>query len=303
MTSNLTLRQLRYFAAVAQAGQFSLAGIQENVAQSTISNAVSAIEEELGVRLFDRLPQGVCVTAEGQDFLRHAHHILDSVRDAMESPRLKERALAGKVRIAASYTVLGYFLPELMARFRANYPSVELQLVDLARADIEAAVLDGEVDLGLVIMSNVRNLDRFGSAVLVRSRRQLWVAPGHPLARVRSPSLADVAAYPYLLLTADEGEQSALAYWKRNGLQPAIAVRTGAIEGLRGLVGHGFGVTILSDMVYRPWSLEGKRIEARPLSDTIPDMHAGMLWKRGAKFNESAEAFRQFLLQAGDAVV
>jgi DNA-binding transcriptional LysR family regulator len=298
MTSNLTLRQLRYFAAVAQAGQFSLAGIQENVSQSTISNAVSAIEVELGVRLFDRLPHGVCVTAEGQDFLRHAHHILESVRDAMESPRLKERALDGVVRIAASYTVLGYFLPELMARFRANYPSVDLQLVDLARPDIEAAVLDGEVDLGLVIMSNVRDLERFGHAVLVRSRRQLWVAPGHPLARLRSPSLADVAAYPYLLLTADEGEQSALAYWQQNGLQPNVAMRTGSIEGLRGLVGHGFGVTILSDMVYRPWSLEGKRIEARPVFDTIPDMDAGMLWKHGTSFSETAEAFRQFLLQS-----
>jgi DNA-binding transcriptional LysR family regulator len=302
MTSNLTLRQLRYFAAVAQAGQFSLAGIQENVSQSTISNAVIAIEEELGVRLFDRLPHGVCVTAEGQDFLRHTHHILESVRDATESPRLKQRALEGVVRIAASYTVLGYLLPELMARFRANYPLVELQLMDLTRAQIETAVLAGEVDLGLVIMSNVRDQERFGHAVLVRSRRQLWLAPGHPLARLRSPSLADVATYPYLLLTADEGEQSALAYWKHNDLQPQIAMRTGSIEGLRGLVGHGFGVTILSDMVYRPWSLEGKRIEARPLFDTIPDMHAGMLWKHGTKFNESAHAFRQFMLQASDVV-
>lgn len=298
MASNLTLRQLRYFAAVAQSGQFSSAAVQENVSQSTISNAVMAIEEELGVRLFDRLPQGVSVTPEGQDFLRHTRRILETVRDAIDSPRFKERSLAGTVRIAASYTVLGYFLPELMARFRASYPDVNMQLLDLGRSDIEAAVLAGTVDIGVVILSNVARQGRFGHAVLVRSRRQLWVAPHHPLAQVRSPSLADIARYPYLLLTADEGEQSALSYWKRNGLSPDIYLRTGSIEALRGLVGHGFGVTILSDMVFRPWSLEGKRIEARPVQDAIPHMDAGMIWKRDAKFSEAAEAFQQFLIQS-----
>ena len=298
MASNLTLRQLRYFVAVAQAGQFSLAAIQENVSQSTISNGVIAIEDELGVRLFDRLPQGVSLTPEGQDFLRHARHILESVRDAVESPRFKERTLTGTVRIAASYTLLGYFLPEQMARFHASYPDVEIHLQDMNRLDIEDAVLSGEVDIGIVILSNVQRQTRFGHAVLVRSRRQLWIAPTHPLAQIRSPSLKDIAAFPYLLLTADEGEQSALRYWKKDGLHPNIFMRTGSIEALRGLVGHGFGVTVLSDMVYRPWSLEGKRIEARPVLDTIPHMDAGMIWKRESVFSEAAEAFQQFLIHS-----
>ncbi|PUA18610.1 LysR substrate-binding domain-containing protein [Glaciimonas sp. PCH181] len=298
MASNLTLRQLRYFVAVAQAGQISLAAIQENVSQSTISNGVIAIEDELGVRLFDRLPQGVSLTPEGQDFLRHARHILESVRDAVDSPRFKEKSLSGTVKIAASYTLLGYFLPDQMARFRASYPDVEIQLQDMNRLDIEDAVLAGEVDIGIVILSNVQRQNRFGHAVLVRSRRQLWVAPTHPLALIRSPSLKDIAEFPYLLLTTDEGEHSALHYWRQNRLHPNIVMRTGSIEALRGLVGHGFGVTVLSDMVYRPWSLEGKRIEARPVLDTIPHMDAGMLWKRDATFSEAALAFQQFLIQS-----
>ena len=298
MASNLTLRQLRYFVAVAQAQQISLAAIQENVSQSTISNGVIAIEEELGVRLFDRLPQGVALTPEGQDFLRHAKHILESVRDAVESPRFKERTLSGTVRIAASYTLLGYFLPEQMARFRASYPDIEIHLQDMNRRDIEDAVLAGEVDIGIVILSNVQQQSRFEHAVLVRSRRQLWVAPNHPLAQIRSPSLKDIAEFPYLLLTTDEGEHSALDYWKKNRLHPNIVMRTGSIEALRGLVGHGFGVTVLSDMVFRPWSLEGKRIEARPVFDTVPHMDAGMLWKRQPTFSEAAQAFQQFLIQS-----
>src|SRR5690606_21673299 len=177
-------------------------------------------------------------------------------------PRLKEKGLRGTVRIAATYTLLGYFLPELLARFRASYPDVEIDLYDLERPAIEDAVGKGTVDLGMLILSNVKRLQRFSHAVLVRSRRQLWVSPSHPLAENPSPSLRDIAKYPYILLTADEGERSALQYWKTKRLEPNIGFRTSTIEAVRGLVAHNFGVTVLSDMVFRPWSLEGKRIEA-----------------------------------------
>jgi DNA-binding transcriptional LysR family regulator len=298
MTTNVTLRQLRYFVAAAQSGQFSMAAAEENVSQSAISNAVLALEDELGVRLFKRLTQGVLLTPEGQDFLHHARHVLDSMRDAIHKPRFRANSLQGTVRVAASYTLLGYFLPELLARFRASYPEVQIDLRDLDRPSIERAVLAGEVDLGIAILSNIRPLNKFGHAVLVRSRRQLWVAPSHPLTKIAAPSLKDIREHPYILLTADEGEASTFQYWKSKKMKPNVAFRTGSIEALRGLVAHGFGVTVLSDMVYRPWSLEGKKIEARPVLDLIPHMEAGMIWQRKATLAEPAEAFQQFLIHA-----
>jgi len=298
MSKDVTLRQMRYFVAAAQSGQFSMAATVEHVSQSAITNAVLALEETLGTRLFVRLPQGVTLTPDGHDFLNHAKHILDSVRDAVYKAPFRAHDLKGTVRIAASYTVLGYFLPELMARFRATYPDVEIDLRDMGREEIERAVLAGDVDLGVVLLSNVENLRRFRHHVLIRSRRQLWTAPTHPLAQLNAPSLADIAAYPYILITVDEGEQSTLRYWKQNDVEPNIAFRTSSMEALRGLVAHGFGVTILSDMVFRPWSLEGKRIDARPILDAIPQMDAGMLWRKGATLDTPAVAFQQFLIHA-----
>lgn len=296
--SNVTLRQLRYFVAAARNGQFSMAATSENVSQSAITNAVLTLEKELGVRLFDRLAQGVALTADGQDFFHHACHILDSVRDATHKPHFRSAKLGGTVSVAASYTVLGYFLPDLLARFRASYPDVEIDLRDMDRAAIEKAVLKGEVDLGVAILSNIEQIDRFGHAVLVRSRRQLWVAPGHPLAKLASPSLKDIAQHPYIMVTADEAEQSTLAYWKSRRIKPNIVFRTMSIEAVRGLVAHGFGVTALSDMVFRPWSLEGKRIEARPILDVVPPMEVGTLWHPDAAMSAPAEALQQFLRHA-----
>jgi DNA-binding transcriptional LysR family regulator len=220
------------------------------------------------------------------------------VRDAVSMPRFRAHELSGSVRVAASYTLLGYFLPELMARFRASFPDVDIDLREMDRAGIEHNVLAGEVDLGVVILSNVQQRDRFGHATLVRSRRQLWLAPNHPLTQIPSPSLRDIKDFPTILLTADEGESSAMKYWSTQRLQPRIAFRTSSIEAVRGMVANGFGVTILSDMVFRPWSLEGKRIDARPIVDAIPHMETGILWQQNAKLPKVAEAFLQFLLHA-----
>lgn len=298
MADNVSLRQLRYFVAAAKAGQFSMAARDEHVSQSTITNAVIALEDELGIKLFDRLAQGVALTAEGQDFFHNACHILDSVHDAIHKPRFRKGNLHGCVRVAASYTVLGYFLPELLARFRASYPDVEIDLRDTDRPGIESAVLKKEVDVGVAIVSNVQRLQRFSHAVLVRSRRQLWVAPTHPLAQIPAPSLADIAQHPYILVTADEAETSTLAYWRARRNEPRVVFKTSSIEAVRGLVAHGFGVTVLSDMVFRPWSLEGKRIEARPILDAVPHMEVGVLWHPGNPLSTPAEAFLQFLLHA-----
>jgi DNA-binding transcriptional LysR family regulator len=298
MSKDVTLRQLRYFLAAAETGQFSMAATQEHVSQSAITNAVLLLEETLGVRLFERLPHGVTLTGEGHNFLQHARHILDSLQDALREPRFQMHSLKGSVRIGASYTVLGYFLPPLFARFRMQYPDVDIDLHDMDRTGIEAAVLSGDVELGVVVLSNVSARGRFGHHVLMRSRRRLWTSASHPLLEIDSPSLKDIAGYPYIQITQDESEQSTRRYWKAKRLEPNIAFRTGSMEAVRGLIAHGFGVTILPDMVYRPWSLEGKRIEARPVNDVVPDMEVGLIWKPKVTLDTPANAFRQFLIHA-----
>jgi DNA-binding transcriptional LysR family regulator len=113
-----------------------------------------------------------------------------------------------------------------------------------------------------------------------------------------SPSLKEIAQHPYIMMMADEAEASTLAYWRSRRIRPNIVFRTMSMEAVRGLVAHGFGVTALSDMVFRPWSLEGKRIEARPILDVVPPMEVGAIWHRQTEMSAPAEALRQFLLHA-----
>jgi DNA-binding transcriptional LysR family regulator len=296
-TDNVSLRQLRYFVAAAETGRFSMAATRAHVSQSAITNAVLLLEQELGVRLFERKPHGVALTADGQRFYHRTRGILDSLADCLREQHLPALQLTGPLRIGASYTLLGYFLPPLLARFRDQYPDVAIDLADMHRQAIEDGVEDGSIDVGVVILSNIPERERFGHHVLVRSRRQLWLAADHPLLAKDNAALADIAAYPYIQVTVDESEESTGRYWQARGVRPHVAFRTTSMEALRGLIAHGFGVSILSDMVYRHWSLEGKKIEARPILDVVPDMEVGLIWHRDRPLAQPAEAFRQFLLR------
>ncbi|HEY0340492.1 MAG TPA: LysR substrate-binding domain-containing protein, partial [Steroidobacteraceae bacterium] len=83
-------------------------------------------------------------------------------------------------------------------------------------------------------------------------------------------------------------------YWSASKLKPQVAFRTESVEAVRSLIAAGHGVTILSDMVYRPWSLEGDRIEVRDIAASIPTMNVGIAWSESSGLGATAQAFVDF---------
>ncbi|MFW7343014.1 LysR substrate-binding domain-containing protein [Pollutimonas sp. H1-120] len=301
MKSEVTLRQFRYFIAAAASGQFSSAAVAEHVSQSAITSAVQSLERQLKVRLFERLPHGVVLTPEGQVFFHHARHVMDSVNDAMRHASLLPQSAKGTIRLAATYTVLGYFLPDLLSRFKRSYPQVEIDLVDMDRASLEAALAEKSIDLGIGLLSNIERQEHYGHRLLVRSRRRVWAGASHPLARQATATLKEIADHPYIMLTVDDADTAALRHWPDTHAALKVAMRTSSLEALRGLVAYGFGVSILSDLVYRPWSLEGKKIVAIPISDPVAPMDVGLVWPPEKEPAGLVDVFRQFLIHACDS--
>ena len=174
---------------------------------------------------------------------------------------------------------------------------MDLQLHAMARVEIEAAVAESAVAIGIVILSNVIQLDHFAHAVLVAYAASSD-CPHPPFGADPLPVTARHRHLSVPVVDCRRGEHSVLQYRDKGGLRPNIVMWTGSIAALRGLVGHGFGVTILSNMVYRLWSPEGKRIEARPVLDTVPQMDADMLWKPDRELTGATNAFQQFLIHS-----
>ncbi|MFN3937183.1 MAG: LysR family transcriptional regulator [Gemmobacter sp.] len=291
----LTLKQVRYFIAAAETGQISQAAMELNISQSAVTAAIQALETDLGVRLLERGAQGVRPTIEGARFLDHARNIAAAVEDAVRSPLGAVRRTEGRLRLAMTYTVAGYFMARHLMRFRRAHPGIELDLREMPRTAIEPRLAEGSIDLAVMLVSNLADHGGLDCETLFRSQRRLWLPVDHPLLVQDRIGLADVAAEPYVMLTVDEAGATAGRYWAEAGLSPQVIFATSSVEAVRSLVAAGMGVTVLSDMVYRPWSLEGQRIELRSLSDPVPSMDVGLAWARGRPLSEPAAVFRAFM--------
>ncbi len=295
---SFSLKQVRYFVAAAEAGQISQAAIELNVSQSAVTAAVKQLEAMLQVSLFERHSNGVSLSYDGHRFLQHARHILAAVNEAVRASQSTHAEVAGRLKIGVTYTVAGYFLPPHLARFTRSFPEVRIELHEAPRSKIEQSLSKGALDLGVLLTANLRNRASLESLTLFRSQRRLWLPVEHPMLQADSLSLVEVAQEPYIMLTVDEASQTAQRYWRKTEHRPHIIFRTSSVEAVRSMVAAGMGITVLSDMVYRPWSLEGQRIETRSLIDNVPSMDVGLAWKRAAKLSPAANVFREFMASA-----
>ncbi|SMF56600.1 DNA-binding transcriptional regulator, LysR family [Tistlia consotensis] len=290
-----SLKQIRYFVAAADTGQVSQAAVDLNVSQSAVTAAIKQLEADLQTRLFDRHSNGVTLSYQGHRFLQHARNILSAVDEAARASQDARSDVAGSLLLGVTYTVAGYFLPSPLNRFQRSFPGVEVALREAPRSEIEQALIAGDLDLAVVLTSNLENVEHLVSETLIRSRRHLWLPLDHPLLHAERITLKEVAAEPYIMLTVDEAAHTAQRYWELTPHRPRVTFRTSSVEAVRSMVAGGMGVTVLSDMVYRPWSLEGQRIETRGLEDHVPSMDVGIAWRRGARLPPAARAFLDYM--------
>ncbi len=292
----ISLRQIRYFLAAAETGQFSAAAAQVHVTQTAITSSIRELEDALGIALFERHhASGVSLTADGQRFMQHALSISSAVNAALANPGTMPSQVSGKVHLMVTPTMFGYYAVPALARFRKAQPAIELQVTECSRIELERGVTKGSADLGMVWLNSLENITGLDAVALTRSRRQLWLCADHPLLQRRQVSLHDVALQPYAVYDGDEVQRNTLRFWKEAGLTPNIVYTTSSMEALRSLVAQGMAVTILSDVAYRPFSREGLRIDTRPLQEGLPPIEIGLAWQRGRDLPPTVAAFKSFM--------
>ena len=298
----ISLRHFRFFVAVAESGQVSKAAAALFTSQPAVTEAIKTLETDIGVKLFNRSPRGVTLTYEGAIFLQHAQSVLAAAADAMLAPQQVRHDMTGEFTLACTHTVAGYFVTPLLTRFRRIFPSIKINLVERDRPEIERRIVSGEVDIAVCLLSPLQNLDQLETELLVSSKRRLWLPANHPLLERKRVALRDIQSEPYVMLTIDDAEKTTRSYFEGAGCQPNVIFRTSSMEAIRSLVAEGYGITILSDMVYRPWSLDGARLAATSISDPVPNMDIGLAWNRQVALKRDAKAFFD-VCRAGSGIV
>lgn len=292
----MNFRHLKYFVATAETGQVSRAAAQLSISQSAVTSAIKELETELGVRLFFRSAHGMEMTEPGRDFLASSREILEKLESAKRVAQ-KKSPVKGVISLAATYTVIGYFLPYHLDRLYHLFPNLDIRISELNRESIEEGLLSNRFDLAVVLTSNLTNPD-LETETLLRSTRRLWTANSHRFIREGRATFEDISKEDYVMLTIDEAAHTTMRYWNLSAYQPNIKLRTSSVEAVRSMVANGQGVTILSDMVHRPWSLEGKRIGTVPTDQDIPSMDVGLAWRKGAEFSQAVASVPDYFRQA-----
>ncbi|RYE11104.1 MAG: LysR family transcriptional regulator [Hyphomicrobiales bacterium] len=287
-----TLRQLQYFIAVAEEGTVSGAAQSLSISQSAVTEAIKELETDLGVTLFERHRRGLTITHKGHQFYRHANRILADVQDARRSfaPDAEPQAQR-HLSLGVTSLVAGYVLSDLLARFRRAYPGVDVSAIEDNGDYLEHLLIGGELDVAVMVISNLRDRNALQAEIFETSPYRLWLPLGHKLASAESIALSDIASEPLIMLTVDETEENTGKLLSALGAKPHVAFRTRSVEAVRSLVATGAGIAILPDLVYRPWSLEGDRIESRDISGALPVVQVGMVWRRGSSLPQAARDF------------
>lgn len=265
---SITLRQLEYFAAVAEAGTVTAAAQQLYLSQSAVSNAVADLERLLDVKLFVRHPRGLSLTREGRQVLSRARFLL---RDAGDLERHVVRLgddLSGTLSIGCYATIAPVLLPRVVADLAAQYPAVEVSFAEGSRGELLDGLTLGRYDV--LVLYDYRfkdDLSEIGQSTPLGSiPPYALLPPEHRLAGTGPVSLRDLVDDPFILFGLEPADQYFLSLFALEGLSPSIRYRTGNYEVLRGLVARGVGYSLLTQRTRQTTSYDGLAYAAAELA-------------------------------------
>lgn len=268
---HITLRQLEVFAEVLKSGSTTQASVVLSLSQSAVSAALSDLESQLGVQLFDRIGKRLVVNEHGRLLYPKALALLEQSEEIEQLFRRDNGAL----RIYASSTIGNYLMPEMIARYRQDFPAIPLELYVGNTQDVVNAVSEFRVDLGLI--EGPCHQPELITQPWQKDELVVFCAPGNPLltSRVSLQTLADA---PWILREHGSGTREVLDHLLLARLPHFhLVMELGNSEAIKHAVRHGMGISCLSRHVIAEQLAAGSLVEVpvplAPLSRSLYLVH------------------------------
>jgi DNA-binding transcriptional LysR family regulator len=296
---NVTLRQLRAFASVARHLSFARAAEELHLTPPAISMQVKELEEQVGLPLFDRSGRSVSLTTVGEYVLAHAKRVLAVMKDA-EDMVARFRGLQGGVLDIGMVSTAKYFLPRLLALFRAEHPDVEVRLhVGNNREQLVRLMQNHDVELAVMGRPPKEMATR--AEPFAMHPHVLVTAVDHPFTRMELVPANLLAREGFIVREQGSGTRAALdEYMEEHHLGTHVVMEMASNEAIKQAVMAGMGVSLLS---LHTIGLELEHgLIAAPDVEGLPLMRRWHVVHNLAKtLSPAAEAFRYFILERGEA--
>lgn len=284
----MELRTLRAFVEVVRLGGFSPAAKAIHATQPTVSKAVRALEDELGVELLERAPgQPVRLTAAGEIVYRRARTMLaerDDLRAELDELRGIRR---GELRLGLPPLGSSVVFAPLFARYRARFPGVDIRLVEHGSKRLEEMLAAGEIELAASLLPVP---PQFEWQAVSREPLVVALAHDHPRAASSQLTMADLADSAFILFDSSFAlNPIILGACQRAGFAPTIAARSGQIDFIIALAAARLGVAFLPRMLAEQHPHAGVRYVALEEPDTL--WHMVLIWRSGGYLSHAAQAW------------
>ncbi len=293
----LSLRQLRYLVAAADAGNVSAAARRLHVSQPSISSAIAEVEAYVGVPLFVRRHgRGVTLTAAGEKVVNDARLLLKHAADFAQNALDQSGALKGEIVVGCFLTLAVRFMPALLARFAQLYPGIAVTLHEGDQEELLAMLLSGRAEVALAYSFALP------PEVLAQPLAELpphaVVAAGHPLAGRGRVSLRELADEPFILLDLPYSRDYFFSLFQAVGTEPKVVFRSRSQELIQGLVAHGHGFAIQNAIPGSTVAYDGSRIAVLAIEEPLTPTRIMCLRLKRHPVRPAVEAFASFLCDA-----
>ena len=252
----MEFRHLRYFQAVAETLSFSRAAERLRVAQPAISRQIHALEQEIGLKLFIRSTTRVRLTDAGRYFYGETDRLLAQLAGSVAAAQEIARGCRGELNLGSDWRILIPQISEAVVRYRAEFPQVTVNLVELPIHIQIDALKDGRIHLGFVHQAFVDTRSDLASQPLFSADMKVVVAASHPLARRTSIPLHELRNEAWIKLDEKNhpGFRSLMVGLCKPALfTPKFGRVAHSIEGMLGLIAIGDGLGLVpSSLISRP---------------------------------------------------
>lgn len=271
-------RHLRYFVAVANALSFRRAAEELHIAQPALTRHIKALEETLGVRLFNRDKHHVELTPAGTAALERANIVLQNVGTFVCDTRLAEKGELGRLRVGfVSHSAYEY-VPRIVRAYRALHPRVNIELHKFLATEQYDVLLQRKIDVA--ILRPLYDDPRVMSSILVRPAFYAALPSDHPLASESSIRLSDLSEEAFVTLPSSAGASfhtQVLDFCHAAGFLPKVIHEAADVQAVIGTVGSGMGVAIVPEPVIR---LQAYGVAYVILSDITDTADFVIAWRR-----------------------
>lgn len=250
----MTIRHLEMFAAVVDAGGMSAAAKKLHVSQPTVSQAIAELEKYYGVKLFERLSQKLYITREGELMLSFSRHILDSFAQMEEA--MNEAVENPSLRIGCSVTVGTCLIHDILDKAKEKMPDCYISVTVNNTSDIEQAILNNEIDLGIV--EGILRSGDLQVMPICQDELVLVCGSSHPLAKEKTITLDMLEGQDYISRESGSAERNQFEkIFEEQRLHLKRTFCSTNTEAIKNAVIHGLGIAVLSRRMIEKESAAG----------------------------------------------